>query len=228
MKRAMVMACLVSGLVVGFGAGCSDGGYGGGDEAGDGSGAASAGGASGGEAVGMSGSMSAGVAEGSRVIEARGVVVRVPEGWEMVQPSSGFRAAEFVLDAPADGSEGLMPGVGAVFTDIGGGLDGNVSRWRAQFVDPSDADLSTEERTVEGKRMVVFEGRGTYDEGRAMGSTGPKAGFAVFAFAVETDGDKPVFVKITGPAETLDAHAETWARMVDLVSVASEDGEAEG
>jgi hypothetical protein len=197
-------------------AGCGDGSNGAGAEGG-------------GAAVSQSGEQLSGQAEQgnaggqgqiARAFTFGDVSFTVPEPWTPVTPSSAMRAAQFLVEPP-EGAEDPSPGIGAVFTSIGGGIDENLERWEAQFIDPADRDISRAVATINGRTFATLVGRGTFDEGRAMGSTGPKQDYMMLAFIVETNTDRPVFMKLTGPATTLEPHLDgAWQEMVDSVTIA--------
>ena len=211
--RSGFLVLLVAASLVG-GAALAMSGCGGGGETDGGERSAAGEDAGGGERVGEAGL--------SRRIESAGVALTIPAGWEMRAPSRAMRSAEFVVPAPDDASVG-EPAVGTVFTTIGGGVDENLARWEAQFVDPETREVSVDRRTVDGRLVGVFAGSGTFDAGRMLGSTGPREGFMVLGLIAETDSDKPIVVKITGPASVLSSEAarDGFDRLVSSVEGAS-------
>jgi hypothetical protein len=172
-----------------------------------------------------------------RVFTVGDVSFEIPEPWRPEPPTGAMRDAQFRISPPSptddgadasagDGDAADTPGepgaddaVGRVFTSIGGSIDGNLDRWVAQFVNPEQAEIERGLRTLNGRTVATFRGTGTFDEGRMLGSTGPKDGWMVLGFLVELNSDKPLIVKITGPASTLEPQLDTWNRMVDSIAV---------
>ena len=152
-----------------------------------------------------------------REFTVRDVSFRVPEPWTPEPPSNAMRAAQFRIDPPPGVDASV--GVGAVFTSIGGGVEDNLARWEEQYVVEADRSIERELRTVNGRSVAVFRASGTFDEGRMLGSTGPKEEFMTLGFLVEMNSDRPLIVKITGPSATLTPALGVWREMVDSISV---------
>lgn len=152
-----------------------------------------------------------------RVFEVRDVSFTIPEPWMPEAPSNAMRAAQFRIDPPQ--GVGVEPAVGAVFTSIGGSIEDNVARWENQFVNEGEREVARSIETVNGRMVATFMGRGTFDEGRMLGSTGPKPDYMTLGFLVELNADKPLIVKITGPAAALEPALRTWERMVGSLTI---------
>src|SRR5262249_29167482 len=124
-----------------------------------------------------------------------------PARWE-AKPASGMRAATYIIPAATGDSEG---GECAVFVNLGGGVQANISRWIGQF-EKTDGDPNQKSETINGMQVTTVEVSGTFKGGGPMmgQSSGPKAGYRLLGAIVEgPEGD--VFFKLTGPAKTVAA-----------------------
>lgn len=144
------------------------------------------------------------------------VRVELPESWTRVVPVSAMRAHQFVTEPDSDG----VIATGAVFTSIGGDIDSNLARWESQL--SGDVAIETERVRVGDREVAAFVGSGTFDAGRALGSTGPRDGWVVLGLIVETETSKPFVLKIDGPAALLDPNGVAWLSLVGSVQVGGE------
>ncbi len=131
-----------------------------------------------------------------------------PEGWQWVVPSSSMRKAQLAVpgkDSPAAEVTFFHFGAGQ-----GGGVQANVDRWFGQFQEAT----SGQEREMSGKTpLTIVRARGTFQSGMPGGPTTPLSGYALLGAILESpEGD--VFVKMTGPAATVDSAAEAFLAMV--------------
>lgn len=135
----------------------------------------------------------------------------VPDGWTQIPPAQ-FRDPNFIIDG-IEGSEVYvteLPG--------GGGLVANVNRWRGQL--GLDA-LAPEEVTARthldflGGHGVLVDFSGTYSGMAPIAGGGgePKEGWRLVGAAVELP-DALVTVKMTGPADALDAQLQPFVTFV--------------
>ena len=92
-----------------------------------------------------------------------------------------------------------------------GGVKANVDRWMKQFEDPQGQSVKTE--TVGGTKVTFAQAHGTFLSGRPFGPKTPKAGYGMLAAIVEGK-QGAIFVKMTGPKETVDAHSAKLKKMV--------------
>jgi len=124
-----------------------------------------------------------------------------PKRWE-AKPASGMRAATYLIPAAKGDSEGAEC---TVFENLGGGVQGNITRWIGQFENPDGAPNQNKE-AINGLTVTTVDVSGTFKGGgQAMGqSSGPKTGYRLLGAIVEgPEGD--VFFKMTGPAKTIAA-----------------------
>jgi hypothetical protein len=136
-----------------------------------------------------------------------------PSRWE-TKPPSGMRAATYIIPAAAGDSEG---GECAVFVNLGGGVEANVTRWIGQF-EKTDGEPKQKKETINELPVTTVDVGGTYKGGGAM--TGQpilsKTGYRLLGAIVEgPEGD--VFFKLTGPAKTIAAAQDEFQEMLKSI-----------
>src|SRR5262245_66666581 len=128
--------------------------------------------------------------------------------WKSTPSSSPMRVAQYVLPRVAGDAEDAELIV-YFFGGQGGSVDANLDRWVNQMEQPdgrpSKAVARTEALTVSGMKVTVLDVTGKYVAEMAPGSATRynKPGFRLKAAVVETAGG-PYFVKLTGPAKTVE------------------------
>lgn len=140
-----------------------------------------------------------------------GLTFTPPEGFEAVEVRSPMRKAQFnVGDGEAQGE--------IVFFYFGpggaGGVDSNVKRWFGQFKEGPDAIGAKTEKTKAGETPVTLvSAKGTFLSGPPRGPAVEKPGYALLGAIVEAK-QGAIFVKFTGPAETVEANREAFRKMI--------------
>ncbi len=123
--------------------------------------------------------------------KATDIVWELPEGWTE-RAGSGMRIAEFLPDSEVE--DGLVTlialGPGA------GGLEANVSRWRAQVGLPPQGESQTLQ--VEGKRTFTFVTFARESREAELPLTTTAAIYSL--------GDRTLFLKFTGPTDYVTDH----------------------
>lgn len=154
-------------------------------------------------------------AGGTRLVVS-GVALVVPENWTRQQPESTMRAAQYAAPNPAGADAEFV-----VFRGIGGGADANIERWINQFAS-LDAGPERDQTSAPGGLTVhTVEMTGAYTVGPMMGGTGepePGTGFRGVVITGSTDGD--VFLRLTGPAQAVDALDPAWDALLASVESA--------
>jgi hypothetical protein len=136
-----------------------------------------------------------------------------PAGWGWVTPASPMRKAQ--LTPPATGS--AAPGEVTFFhfgPGQGGSVEQNIQRWTAQF--HAGAAGSNAMQKVEqygGTKVTSVSASGTFQSGMPGGPTTPREGYALLGAILESPGGN-VFVKMTGPAETVRAATAAFEAMI--------------
>lgn len=145
-------------------------------------------------------------------VSVAGLTLTPPENWIAEQPDSAMRAAQYKLPGDAGDASAVIFYFGA---GQGGDAAANVARWVGQFKNPADAatpavsESSATER--DGMKITFVRVTGTY----APSPMGPMAkpeppmeDAAMRGYIIEGAPGGSVFLKVTGPTSTVDAHAE--------------------
>lgn len=133
-----------------------------------------------------------------------------PSRWQ-AKPGGGMRAATYIIPAAKGDSE---EGECAVFIGIGGGVQGNITRWIGQFESTEAAPIQKSE-TINGLPVTTVDVSGVFKGGGPMmgQSSGPKSGYRLLGAIVE-GSDGPVYFKLTGPSKTIGTAANEFQAMI--------------
>jgi hypothetical protein len=140
----------------------------------------------------------------------------VPTGWRSVEPSSPMRKAEIYVPGP-EGTGAAGEAVITVFhfgPGQGGTVQQNVDRWFSQIDGDNDAKGAASAKETIGTVPVTFaRARGTFQSGMPGQPTTPLEGQALLGAILESpDGD--VYVKMTGPAPTVEKAEPAFVQMI--------------
>ena len=133
----------------------------------------------------------------------------VPDGWKKVAPPSPMRKAQL------DVGEGALKAE-VTFFHFGGGSGSaadNVSRWFSQF-SGNESDRKTETAEANGVKITFVETAGTFSSGMPGGPTTPLPNYALRGAILENTKEGDVYVKMTGPAVTVDSASAAFKKMV--------------
>jgi hypothetical protein len=133
-----------------------------------------------------------------------------PARWE-TKPAGGMRAATYIIPAAEGDSEGAEC---AVFVNLGGGVQANITRWVGQF-EKTDGPPNQKSETINELPVTTVDLSGTYKGGGPMigQPSMSKAGYRLLGAIVEgPEGD--IFFKLTGPAKTVAAAQEEFQTML--------------
>lgn len=144
---------------------------------------------------------------------------RVPGEWAVIPPDGQFRAAQYAIPrATGDTAQALF----IVFhfgKGGGGGVEDNVRRWVGMMKQPDGSDTTRVlKRAVsdrEGLRIHTADIPGTYLERpfpRSEEFT-ERPNYRMLAAIIETTkegGDGPYFVRLVGPAKSIEAAKPGW------------------
>jgi len=134
-----------------------------------------------------------------------------PVDWKWVNPESAMRKAE--LEVPGDDGPAEVTffhfGKGQ-----GGSVQANLQRWLGQFEEPiEELDAKQAEQKAGDTEVAMIQAKGTFLSGMPGGPVSALKNYALLgAILQHTDGD--VYVKMTGPAATVDAAAEEFEQMI--------------
>lgn len=134
--------------------------------------------------------------------EVGGLKFKRPSEWAWVPVQSSMRKAQLAV-----------PGLGAAksaeitffhFGPSGGGdLDSNIQRWFRQFQSPPGVE-KVEAKTLGGRKTTLVTTEGTFSAGMPGQPATPMDNYALLGAIVE-DPAGNIFVKMTGPKETVQA-----------------------
>lgn len=147
-----------------------------------------------------------------QTITAMGVSVTVPEGWKRNPPANQMRLAEAnVPDASGDPAKACL----VVFSTAGGSVSDNISRWAGQVRDAQGQPVAGTPATkqVGGVNVTTVEMTGTF---AGMGDSAPKENWTLRGAIIESSQGL-LFIKMTGPAESMKAALPGFNAMVDSV-----------
>ncbi|HKQ77608.1 MAG TPA: hypothetical protein VJ810_28190 [Blastocatellia bacterium] len=136
-----------------------------------------------------------------------------PTRWE-AKPASGMRAATYIIPAASGDSEGAEC---AVFENLGGGVQDNISRWVGQF-EKTDQPPTQRQETINNLSVTTVDVSGTFKGGGPMmgSSSGSKTGYRLLGAIAEGPGGD-VFFKLTGPAKTIAAAQDDFRAMLKSI-----------
>ena len=139
-----------------------------------------------------------------------------PATWTDRPAASSMRVAEFVVPkAAGDPEDGEL--IVYYFAGGGGSVDANLQRWTSQFQSTKAPVRTT--ATVNGLKLTSLDVSGTYVAEMRPGSSDHhnKPGFRMRATVVETPKG-PYFIKLTGPAKTIDGAAATYDQFLNSLA----------
>jgi hypothetical protein len=148
--------------------------------------------------------------QGGNVLGVAGIAFTIPADWKQTPPSSGLRAAQYAIPGPGGDAELAVFFFGP---GQGGSVDQNVQRWVGQFssADPAKPQLGGEVGSLESGdlKITLVRTEGTYNPGSmGMGDATPRPNYALFGLVVEGGPEGNLFVKVTGPKDTLEKQKE--------------------
>lgn len=147
-------------------------------------------------------------------IEISGLEMPKPATWVWQQPTMQFRALQYSVPGAGDSKDAAE----LVFNqDIGGGVEGNVNRWKGQFTGPNGAaaEPKVETKKIGDLEITIVELRGAY---AGMGMPGPREGTLQLGAIINGAG-RNVFIRLNGPEKTVEAERANWQKMIDGITV---------
>lgn len=142
-------------------------------------------------------------------IEAGGLVFDVPTGWQAETPANSMRLAQFAVPGTAGQDAQLT------VTRAGGGVEPNIQRWISQF--PMTAEQPERDTTsVNGLAVHTLTIYGTMRGGTPGGPQQAMDNYGMRGAVVETPSGL-VFIKLTGPAETIRVAGDDWRTFTSSV-----------
>jgi len=145
----------------------------------------------------------------AETVEVAGYSFSSPSNWISSVPTSKMRKAQFKVP----GEKGKDAEVAFFYFGGGGagGVKANVDRWMSQFEDAKGIEVKN---TTIGDTLVTYaQAHGTFLSGRAFGPKTPKPNYALLA-AIISGKNGAIFIKMTGPKETVEAQVSNMKKMV--------------
>ena len=142
-------------------------------------------------------------------VSSHGVSMTFPQAWKRNPPANQMRLAEAnVPDASGDPVKACL----VVLSTAGGTVEENLARWSGQVRDAQGQPVvgKPESQVVDGLKISVVEMTGTF---AGMGDTLPKDNWTLRGAIVEAP-EGLLFIKMTGPAESVAAAAKDFQAMV--------------
>lgn len=136
-----------------------------------------------------------------------GFIWDTPEGWTAKAPTS-MRVANFQVGETSEAECYLT-----VLAGMGGGLVSNVNRWREQIGLPPQSEaeiLALPQRLLFGNEATIIELEGAF---KGMGDVA-EAGYGLLG-AILSMSEGTLFVKLTGPIETVRANRAEFDQFCD-------------
>ena len=136
-----------------------------------------------------------------------------PATWKWVPTTSSMRAAQLELGEAAKG--GIAEVVFFYFgASNGGGTQANVERWFGQFKESKEKlGAKVEEKTINAKKVTFVQAKGTYMSGSPFGPKTAKPDHVLMGAILESKQGN-VFVKMTGPTQTVEPAIQAFQEMV--------------
>ena len=138
-------------------------------------------------------------------LNAAGVELQIPAGWQSEPPISNMRLAQFVVRAADGGANGevVIYHFGA---DQGGSASDNLTRWLGQLTNAHDVERDA--KSVNGLAVSILRAHGGYAPSPMPGipATDPIPDAGLVGVVVEGGPQGTVFIKFTGPRATVDAN----------------------
>jgi len=135
-----------------------------------------------------------------------------PGEWKWIVPSSPMRKAQLSVPGEAGSAEITFFHFGP---GQGGSTDANIQRWLNQFSSPADAAKPTPEVVeIDGRKITFIRTTGTFASGMPGGPATPLDGYALRGAILNDPASGDVYVKMTGPAKTVEAAEGAFDAMV--------------
>lgn len=147
------------------------------------------------------------VAEGAFTLTA-------PKDWKRGQPRSNLIEHEFALPGEKKEQE---PGRLTIMA-AGGSVEQNVERWLGQFADRKEEKVEPKEIEVAGKKVLLVDISGTFRDQRGPFTPAVERKDYRMLGAILPLGEKGqgnVFLKLTGPAATIEHQAKAFQEFVE-------------
>lgn len=153
----------------------------------------------------------------SRVVTVASISFIAPADWTVQQPSTAMRAAQFEIPSAGATSPAELD-VYYFGKDQGGTAAQNAARWEGEFspAGGSSVKAKSQTRMINGLKVTVVTAKGTYASGMPGEPTTPVPDSALWGAIVE-GAQGNVFLKATGPRETIVGAAEDFDKLLSTL-----------
>lgn len=140
-----------------------------------------------------------------------------PEAWEKKEPRTRIVESEFAVPP----TEGESEAGRLTIMAAGGSLEQNIARWENQFRGDGPVKAEIEEVEIGALKVHIVEINGTFlDSPRGpLGPTVPREGYRMLGAIIEGEGIPVYYVKLTGPAATLEQNEGMFKNFVRSVKL---------
>ncbi len=145
-----------------------------------------------------------------------GLTTTKPEDWASAVLENTMQRVRYLVP----GVEGEEPASLVVFSiGMGGEVQANIDRWAGQVTNPdgSPGEPKVEEFTVSDMTVTLVELHGNY---QGMGMAGAKSNQLFLAAIIDTSAGR-IFIRLVGPAKTVEAHREGYMAFLKGLKPAS-------
>ncbi len=157
------------------------------------------------------------------------LTLQAPADWVNVKPKSNIVQYEF--SAPKLDEKEKDKAARITFTASGGSIADNLDRWYGQFEQPDKSSTKdkakVEKFEVDGQTVHWVDIPGTFKDTMGAGPFAPskaptlRENYRMLGAIIETKGMGNHYVKVTGPAETVEKLAEGFKKMLKELKVKS-------
>lgn len=131
-----------------------------------------------------------------------------PANWESVPPKS--QILEYEFKAPKDKKEDTAR---ITVSSASGSIDANIERWIGQFDGAKKDDAKIDKKDVAGVTVHMVDIAGTFKDSMGGGPFAPgpvkkRENYRMLGAIIETKEGGKIFVKMTGPKDTVESLAE--------------------
>jgi hypothetical protein len=135
-----------------------------------------------------------------------------PKGWKRERPRS--RIVEHEFSVPGE-KEGEDPGRLTIMA-AGGSLEANLERWLGQFADRKEERVEPEKIEVARQKVYLVDISGTFRDQRGPFSPAvERPNYRMLGAILETKDHGNLFLKLTGPAKTIEFQAKAFREFVE-------------
>jgi hypothetical protein len=147
------------------------------------------------------------------------VVAYKPADWKDVKPKISMIEHEFV--APKEGEEKDQARITVM--QAGGTVEANIERWKSQFEALKKDDVKTEDKEVGTAKVHIVDMSGTYlQKSGGPFTPGPAErleNYRLLGVIIETKTSGKVFIKMTGPKDTVEKLKDGMTKLVDSIEI---------